>query len=307
MSFCGDVKREITSHQLSQPCCVEAASYGVACFGRYFDTKGLVLHTESEFVAQWAQNCYEKAGIQGSLIQKGNGASPIYEFAVKDPFEVEKMLALFGHTGEETALRLNPGNFECAHCFAAFVSAAFLCGGVVVAPEKSYSLEFVGRRYGLMKDFEALLRQQGFAPGQARRNGAYVLYFRSSEAIEDMLTFMGATSSALEIMNLKILRDFRNRANRITNCETANIDKIVAANRQVLAAVEVLERTGALAAMPEPLRQAARLRQAHPASSLADLAAVAQPPVSKSGLSHRFRKLCQKAAEIQAHDTEKSP
>ncbi|MDL2252987.1 DNA-binding protein WhiA [Ruminococcaceae bacterium OttesenSCG-928-I18] len=298
MSFSKQVKQEITRRDILRPCCAMAAAYGVACFSKYFDTKGLILHTERAFVARWAKQVYANVGVEGKVFVRGEGATS-YEFAVKDPFETEKMLALFGHSGDETSLRIRRENLLCSECFSHFMAAAFLCCGTVVTPEKGYSLEFLTPRYSLSQDFEALLREHGFAPGRAVRKGANLLYFRASEKIEDLLTTMGAPGSALEIMQQKVYRDFRNRANRITNCETANIDKIVAAGRDTLQAIAVLEEKGALDSLPEALRQAAALRRQNPDLSLAELAAKSDPPLSKSGLSHRFKKLREKAETIQ--------
>lgn len=126
------------------------------------------------------------------------------------------MLALFGHTGEEPSLRINSRNFTCEHCVSAFVAAAFLCCGTITNPQREYNLEFLSVRYNLILDFEALLLGHGFAPKHTRRKGSNVLYLKASEQIEDLLTFMGASGAALEIMNLKVYKDFRNKANRIT-------------------------------------------------------------------------------------------
>ena len=149
-----------------------------------------------------------------------------------------------------------------------------------------------------MRDFEALLRNHEFLPRAIRRKGYNVLYFKASEQIEDLLTTMGASQSALEIMNLKVYKDFRNKANRMTNCETANIDKTVAATRKVLHAIAALEEHGALETLPAPLQNAAQLRRDYPDYSLAELACMSAMPVSKSGLSHRFQKIVEKASEL---------
>lgn len=297
-SFSQQVKKEITEHPPLAPCCVTAACYGVACFGKYFDNRGVVLHTDSEFIARWALELYTAAGITGG-VRLRNAAAGSWEFSVKDPFEVEKMLAAFSHAGDETTLRIRRENLECGSCFAAFLSAAFLCCGTVIDPAKGYTLEFVSPRHRLMRDFTQLLADHDFEPHMTQRNGANVVYFKASEQIEDLLTTMGASMSALEIMNLKVYKDFRNRANRITNCETANIEKIVSANRQTLDAIRLLEQAGALEALPPPLQSAARLRRAHPELGLAELAALSEEPVSKSGLSHRYKKIREKAEKIR--------
>lgn len=291
MSFSKQVKQEICEREFRAPCCTAAACYGVACFSRYFGANGIELHTENQLVAQWAADTFALAGITGTITEKGEKSASSYEFVVNNPFEVEKMLALFGHTGEETAVRIQPGNFECQGCFSWFAAAAFLCCGTVVNPSKGYTLEYVCGRHGLTQDYKTLLEEKGFMPKHTVRKGANVLYFKASEQIEDMLTFMGATSASLTIMNEKVYKDFRNKANRIANCETANIEKTIAANQQILGAIRVLKANGVFEAMPQPLQEAAQLRQQNPELSLAELVAISQNPVSKSGLSHRYRKI----------------
>lgn len=299
MNFSQQVKREIINKVWHNPCCITAACYGIACFGRHFDTRGVVFYTERAYIAQWAKAMYEQAGITGNVYVKGKENSRMYEFVVKDPFEVEKMLALFGHSGEETAIRIHPDNFACSGCFSAFSAAAFLCCGTIVDPQKGYLLEYVSGRHLLMDDFTALLKERSFEPKQTQRKGASVVYFKASGQIEDMLTAMGASKPALEIMNLKVYRDIRNTANRITNCESANIDKMLQATRQVLEDIALLEAKGVLSTLPAPIQEAAKLRKQNPELSLAELAEIAPNPVSKSGLSHRYRKLAEKAADYK--------
>ena len=139
----------------------------------------------------------------------------------------------------------------------------------------------------------------GFSPKYVVRKGAHVVYFKASEQIEDLLTFMGAQNAALEIMNLKVFKDFRNKANRITNCETANIDKTVAASSTTLRAIALLRGRHALDTLPDSLREAARLREENPDLALKELAALFDPPLSKSGLSHRMKKLEELARAIE--------
>lgn len=297
MSFSQDVKKEILAHEPDSECCA-AAAYGFACFGKTFGPHGMAFSTELPAVARYAKTVFARAGVIGRLRPK-SGESGAYEFYVQDPEEVRRMLALFGHTGDEPNLRINARNFGSERCVNAFTAAAFLCCGTITNPQREYNLEFVSPRYHLTLDLEALLLGRGFAPKHIRRKGSNVLYFKASEQIEDMLTFMGASGAALEIMNLKVYKDFRNRANRITNCETANIDKTVSASGQTLGAIAYLKRQGAFQTLPEPLQNAALLREKYPDLSLKELAEHAQPPISKSGLSHRMKKIEQLAQSLR--------
>lgn len=303
MSFAQEVKKEILAHGVpASECCALAAVYGIACFGKYFDARGVILHTEQTAIAQYAKKAFAQVGIAGKIYVRGREESRIYEFAVKDPAQVRLMLEKLGHTGEEPSVRINSRIFVCEHCVSAFVAAAFLCCGTMTNPEREYNLEFLSSRYHLMRDFGALLMGHGFAPKLTRRKGANVLYFKASEQIEDMLTFMGASGASLNIMNLKVYKDFRNKANRITNCETANIDKTVAASGQTMEAIALLRARGALGLLPEPLAEAARIREEYPDLSLKELAQQFTPALSKSGLSHRMKKLEQLAHELRERE-----
>lgn len=209
------------------------------------------------------------------------------------------MLECFGHTGREASLRINPQNLVCGQCVGWFVAVAFLCGGTATDPQKGYNLEFCTARRNLARDFEALLAEHEFAPRRTLRKGTGVVYVKASEQVEDLLTFMGATGASLELMNSKIYKDIRNMTNRLTNCETANMDKTAVAGAQTARAIRYLQQQGVLEALPEPLRQAAALRMQYPEYSLAQLAAAFEPPISKSGLSHRLKKLEDTARRMQ--------
>ena len=125
----------------------------------------------------------------------------------------------------------------------------------------------------------------------AVRSGGYITYFKQSEAIEDVLTTIGAPLAAMGIMQAKMQKDMRNAVNRRVNCDSANADKIVLAAQEQLDAIRELDRKYGLDTLPDILQETAMLRIANPESSLSDLARLASPPVSKSCMSHRLKKL----------------
>ena len=298
MSFSQDVKNEILRRRVTKPCCNVAAAYAVACFGKYFDDRGVVLQTENEGVASFAQKVYRRCGVQGEVLRKERPAGPVFEFSVKQAEEVGKMLALFGHTGKETALRIRAEHFKCQKCSQAFIATAFLCCGTMTDPEKSYNLEFLSTRHALSQQLEAMLAEHDFHPHRALRKGANTVYVKAADHIEDLLTYMGAGGAAMRIMDQRLYNEMRNKTNRLSNCETANLGKSVQAAVQVQLAIDRLRDAGALAALPEPLRQTARLRMQYPDLPLAKLAQKLDPPVSKAGLSHRFKKIQEAARRL---------
>ena len=299
MSFSQDVKNEIVQKKITRECCALAASYGIACFGRYFDSKGLVLHTELLGVAQYAKRLFGICGVHGAIITKERPSGPLYEFKVDDPQEVDKMLKLFHCEEEQVSRHIDPRLIRCGHCFSAFVASAFLCCGTMTDPSKEYNLEFLCPRYNLAKDLEGILAEHEFTPRRTVRKGVNVIYVKASEQVADLLTFMGAGGAAMQIMDHKMFKELRNKTNRLNNCEMANIDKVVTANVAARKAIEYLQEKGDFDALPAPLRQAAQLRLDWPDLSLAQLVQKSPEPISKSGLSHGLKKLEQLADELR--------
>lgn len=299
MSFSSDAKQEITQRKLAKPCCARAACYGMACFAKYFDARGVVIQTEMKSVAAYAHKMFQRCGVQGETIEKVRPNGTLYEFAVKDPDEAAKLHALFGTTGAEVNLKIDPAIVSGLHCVSAFVAAAFLCGGTATDPQKEYSLEFLSNRTTLSHDFEALLAEHEFAPHRTRRKGMNLVYVKASDHVEDLLTFMGASNASIQLMNEKALKSVRNQVNRRSNCEMANIGKTAVAYGNALKAIRYLEAEGAVDTLPETLQEAARRRLENPGLTLAQLAKTFTPEISKSGLSHRIKKLETLAAELQ--------
>ena len=299
MSFSQDVKNEIAQKKISRPCCALAACYGFACFGRYYDRKGIVLHTELQGVAQYARRLFGICDIHGAVTVKERPSGPLYEFKVDEPAEVEKMLDLFHYEEEQVSRHIDPRLIRCGHCYNAFVASAFLCCGTMTDPSKEYNLEFLCPRYNLARDLEGMLAEHEFMPRRTVRKGVNVIYVKASEQVADLLTFMGAGGAAMQIMDHKAFKELRNKTNRLNNCETANIDKVVTANVAARKAIEYLRQHGDFDALAAPLRQAAQLRLDWPDLSLAQLVEKSPDPISKSGLSHRLKKLEHLAEDLR--------
>ncbi len=136
------------------------------------------------------------------------------------------------------------------------------------------------------------------------RNKSEVLYAKTSEIIEDFLTYIGAGIHALEIMQVKIEKDIRNRANRCVNCDSANLDKTVAASEKSRRDIEYIIETAGLESLSAELRETALLRLDNPESSLSELCGMLSEgkarPISRSGLNHRLKKLSQIAEELKS-------
>ena len=142
------------------------------------------------------------------------------------------------------------------------------------------------------------LREVELSPKMTNRKGYNIIYFKDSEEIEDCLYIMGAGKSMFDMMNVKIVKEIRNTANRKANCETANIEKTVAAASPQIAAIMKIEREKGLDSLSDPLREMAEIRMENPDSSLTELAEMFDPPISRSGVNHRLSRLVKIAQEL---------
>ena len=164
MSFASSAREEIAQRSPTKECCVRAAAYGIACFAKYFDARGLVLQTEQPHTVQLAQQLFARCGIRGEILEKPRASGVLYEFNIRDTEQVARLHELFGTTGRETSLQIDPGLIRCQTCVSAYIAMAFLCSGTVTDPQKEYNLEFLTSRTNLARDFEALLAEHEFAP-----------------------------------------------------------------------------------------------------------------------------------------------
>lgn len=291
MSFASDTKAELCRSPLGKSCCVRAELYGVLLFCNTFTAEELRILTENRgFLARTEKLLKRAAGLEAD--ERGGEAAGKRSLTIRDAGKLEKLCELYGTDPERNpAHHVNLGVLEEDCCRLSFLRGAFLAGGSVTDPAKSYHLELITGHYSVSREVEALLREMGYRPGSLSRNGNYVLYFKHSEAIEELLTALGAPMAAMEIMSAKVEKEVLNGVNRRLNCDEANLDKTVDAAQKQLTAIRALRETERLDALPPKLMEAARLREENPELNLSQLAALADPPVTKSTLNYRFKKI----------------
>lgn len=292
MSFSSDVKAELCRGKLNRACCVRAEACGVLLYCNHFSAQGVKIMTESPDFAKRIPLLFQKA-FHLTPEQRSNREDLKQIFVLQDPAHLAKVWEVCGgDLGGGIAHHINFAFLEDAHCRLAFLRGAFLSGGSVTDPQKSYHLELVTSHFNVSRELTALLLDMNYQPKDTTRKSNYITYFKQSEFIEDLLTAIGAPVSAMAIMNAKVEKNLRNGINRRVNCDAANADKTVDAAQEQLVAIRALAgRSGGLDALGEKLQEAALLRQEFPELSLADLALLCQPPVTKSCLNHRLRKL----------------
>ncbi len=295
MSFAGDVKTELCRAPLSRRCCAQAEAYGVLLYCNTFTAGEARIVTENEAFVQRLPALFKKAfKVTFDRLPQGGGKQV---FALDDPVKLAAIHQAFGSDPGALALHVNFAMLEEPCCRAAFLRGAFLAGGSVTDPRKGYHLELATSHHSVSREVLALMRELDQEPKSAQRKGNTVIYFKQSEKIEDFLTCIGAPIAAMEVMNAKLERDLRGKVNRRVNCDAANLDKAVEAAMSQVEAIRRLEGAGTLITLPDKLREAAALRLAHPEDTLAQLAERCDPPITKSALNHRLRKLVELGRE----------
>ncbi len=293
MSFSSEAKAELCRLNRKKKCCAVAEAYGVALYCNSFTPREIRIITGSAEFVELLPRLFRRAfGVSFDKLPEPGSAGSRQTLLITDRDKIAVVFRAFGMEPDDTlTLHINLGVLENDCCKASFVRGAFLAGGSMTDPAKRYHLELATTHAAVSREMSALLGELGFEPGQARRGASSLNYFKQSEAIADFLTTVGADVSALEIMSARVEKEMRSEINRKVNCDSANADKIVAAAAEQLDAIRTIEREQGLDSLPDGLQQAALLRIANPEASLSELAALSQPSVTKSCLSHRLKRL----------------
>lgn len=297
-SFAGKVKNELCRVPVQRLCCARAEAYGVLLYGNTFSPTEVRIITESADFAARLPRLFQRAfGLKFDRLPEEERGKLI--FGITDRSKLDRIINQLGYDPRQNlVLHVNFGLLEDECCRTAFLRGAFLAGGSVTDPEKRYHLELDTGHAQASREVATLLTEMGFLPHSVRRGGSSVIYFKQSEHIEDLLTTIGAPAAAMDIMTAKVDKEIRNGANRAMNCDMANVNKTIDAALEQKNAIQRLQENGRLERLPEKLRQTALLRLQYPEMSLSQLAEKCDPPVTKSCMNHRMRKLLEEAKKL---------
>ena len=184
-------------------------------------------------------------------------------------------------------------------CKRACLRGAFLCAGSMSDPKKGYHLEFVCEQEKQAQQIRDMIADFELEAKIICRKKHYVVYMKEGAAIVDLLNVMGARLSLMYLENLRVEKEVRNSVNRKVNCEAANITKTVNAASRQIEDIIYLQKHYGMEKLPENLREMAEIRLEYPESSLQELGKFLNPPVGKSGVNHRLRKLSELADKIR--------
>lgn len=284
-------------------CCRHAETYGMFLLCRDFGLSKMGIKTETKPLAErYATEAKRMTGHRVKVLS----SSGKHKVNLENRTDRETILDCFGHTGTEISRRFNRANLEYDSCYPAFLRGAFLSCGTVTNPEKDYHLEFVVSTKVLCNDLIQFLRELNFTPKYVQRNGSHIVYFKDSESVEDLLTYMGAPNSSLELMGTKMYKSVRNKVNRKMNFENANASRSFNAAYKQIEAIRYIEEQKGLGYLEDDLRELAVLRMNNEDYSLQELADHLAVPLSKSGVNHRLKKILETAENLKLEEQRKT-
>ncbi|MBQ8525375.1 MAG: DNA-binding protein WhiA [Clostridia bacterium] len=310
MSFSSDVKNEIIQKEYTREHAAISELAAMICFGgklRKIEGKYIFsIVSENPKISRRAYSLMKGALAVSSRIKIKKISDKItnYEVVVENKEDIEKLFKATYLIDENNSINsfvsfhIDPKLVVTRERKAAFARGSFLTCGSVMNPQKNYHLEFATSHYSLSNEFSVLLEELGIPAKTVIRKSKYVLYYKSSDIITDVLTVLGAVNSLMEYHNAKIVKEMRNKINRTINCETANLNKTVDASFEQAACIQKLMDKGVFETLPDSLQDIGRLRLEYREHSLKELGEMLNPPIGKSGVNHRLRKLMDIANNI---------
>lgn len=295
MSFSSKVKEELAEQFPGGRHCLlaELAAISAMCGTFGADGEGeeiLTIHTENEAVVRKCFTLVEKTYNIGGEVSS-------YTSIRSNPETGSKMFYFLAQGRGLKAIR--NASVQAVCCKRAYLRGAFLASGSVSNPRKSYHFEIVCGTEEMAQYLQHLMTGFQMEAKIVRRKKSYVVYLKDGAGIVDMLNVMEAHVALMNLENVRILKEMRNSVNRQVNCETANINKTVHAAVRQLEDINYIKDTIGLDSLPENLQEVALARLKYPDAALKELGAALNPPVGKSGVNHRLRKLCEMAGSLR--------
>ena len=301
VSFSGTAKAEVCRVIPHKRCCALAQCFGILLYCNSFTGENIRIVTESREFAYILPKLFKRAfDIDFDSFPSLEAPGKLI-FQIWDPEKIDHIMDSFGFDARETlALHVNYPLVEEECCKASFLRGAFLAGGSVTDPAKGYHMELTTTHSSVARETYLLVGEvMDFYPKTAARGGGQVLYIKQNEQICDYLTYLGAPVAAMGVMEARLEKELNNKVNRRCNCDDANISKVVEAAQEQITAIRTLREHGLLEKLPAKLKEAAIAREENPESSLSELAAMMEPPITKPAMNNRMKKLIQTAKEAK--------
>jgi len=294
MAFSEDIKKEFTEEIPHKTCCRRALAYGML-FDANIEGDKVYIDVTSEDYADFYMRVFERQ------FSKQISITPIKK-AGREHYRVEFVFSSvakkIGALENEGAAMKDYIEFKCGFCRMNFLRGIFLSRGSLTFAPGNNHLEYRIQHPMRAKLYAEFLSACKVEPKLIERKNAVGLYYKKADRIEDILNLLQANNAFFEVMNRRIERDIIIQENRAVNCESVNIAKSVATAQKQLRAIEIIQDAGLLEKIGSELTESAKLRLEHHSSSLAELAALHDPPITKSALNNRFAKIMKMAENI---------
>jgi len=302
-------REELARVEDRQPCCRTAAVAGLVHTAGTFLIRGgtseaeryqIQLATTVQSAAKLAYSHFKALGAEGELLTRREPRLQqrlVYEVHLKGTPAALQALNEMGVLSDSFELR--PGIarrlVKKGCCRSAFLRGCLIGAGSANAPQREAHLEIVTPHAALGEDLARLLEEMQFHPGLRSRRESAVVYLKGRDEVAGLLALAGACDAAIEIEEQAVVKEVRSRANRLANCDAANLRRTGEAASRQLAAIATLERSGRLRTLPWALREVAELRRRLPYASLVELAEAGEEGLSRSAVNHRLRRLVEAA------------
>lgn len=306
MSFSSVTKNELSRIEIEKDCCALAELAALVRMNGTVQITGmqninLKFTTENAAIARrifsilkmMYHSDIEVMVRKNKQLKKNNN----YLIIIHDKKISEKVLSDVGYIDRDRSNLFNPRygvpkNIVASRCCKrSFIRGSFLGGGSMSNPEKTYHLEFVTSHEEHAKSLRDIINSFELNSKIIQRKDNYVVYIKEGEQIVDLLNIIGAHQALLKLEDIRVLKEVRNNINRLVNCETANLGKTISASMRQIESIKTIQKGMGLNKLPDSLREIAEVRLANPDASLKEIGEMMNPPIGKSGVNHRFRKL----------------
>jgi DNA-binding protein WhiA len=313
VGFTRAFREELARLEERQPCCRTAAVSGLMHTAGTFLIRGgasdeeryeIRLVTTVQAAAKMVYSQFKSHGAEGELLTRREPRFQhrlVYEVHLKGSRPALQELNEMGVLSDRFQLR--PGIarrlVKKSCCRSAFVRGCLIGAGSTNAPQREAHLEIVTPHQVFADDLSRLLQDMDFHPGQRFRRGSYVVYLKGRDEVAGLLALAGAQEAALMVQEQAVVKEVRSRANRLANCDSANLRRTSAAAARQTEAISILEQTGRLAKLPPALQEAADLRVRYPYMNLSELAEAGEEGLTRSAVNHRLRRLVRAAERVE--------
>lgn len=318
MSFASETKNELARIEPEKKCCMlaeisgflrVAGSIGLVGFGKF----KIIVTTDNPAVARhYKKLIQDYFGIEtkleigeGKAIGKNRSSKKFsYSITIDADNRSEQILRETGillvrEGNNYISDGIYSGIVRTKCCKKAYLRGVFMGAGTMSDPEKSYDLEFVLDSANMASDLKKLINSfVDLSCKVTERRGKHVVYMKKADYISDMLAIMGASSQVFSMEETRIKKEMVGSARRMSNCDSANMDRSIEASMKHIEAIKKIQNTKGLASLPDNLREAAELRIEHPDISIAALGELCNPPLKKSGINKRLMKIEEIASKL---------